>query len=177
MWLTDITEHPTREGKLYLCAVKDVWLGRVGGYSISDRMKTAWPLTPSAWLWPAAVRWRAASCTRTGDPNSVPARSWPSCVVMTWSAPWDGSVLPVTTPPVLLRPAAEERPQPGQLALPPRTPAGDHHLDRADLPPPPTPTPPGTFDAHRVRDHHDHTGHPGRLTQTCHQDVQQSRLF
>jgi len=22
-WLTDITEHPTAEGKLYLCAVKD----------------------------------------------------------------------------------------------------------------------------------------------------------
>ena len=24
LWLTDITEHPTGEGKLYLCAVKDV---------------------------------------------------------------------------------------------------------------------------------------------------------
>jgi hypothetical protein len=24
IWLTDITEHPTREGKLYLCAIKDV---------------------------------------------------------------------------------------------------------------------------------------------------------
>jgi len=23
LWLTDITEHPTHEGKLYLCAVKD----------------------------------------------------------------------------------------------------------------------------------------------------------
>jgi transposase InsO family protein len=23
LWLTDITEHPTAEGKLYLCAVKD----------------------------------------------------------------------------------------------------------------------------------------------------------
>ena len=23
-WLTDITEHPTGEGKLYLCAIKDV---------------------------------------------------------------------------------------------------------------------------------------------------------
>ena len=25
LWLTDITEHWTREGKLYLCAIKDVW--------------------------------------------------------------------------------------------------------------------------------------------------------
>jgi transposase InsO family protein len=24
LWLTDITEHPTSEGKLYLCAIKDV---------------------------------------------------------------------------------------------------------------------------------------------------------
>ena len=35
----DITEHWTREGKLYLCAVKDVFSRRIVGYSISDRMK------------------------------------------------------------------------------------------------------------------------------------------
>ena len=39
VWLTDITEHPTEEGKLYLCAIKDVFSGRIVGYSISDRMK------------------------------------------------------------------------------------------------------------------------------------------
>ena len=39
LWLTDITEHPTGEGKLYLCAIKDVFSGRIVGYSISDRMK------------------------------------------------------------------------------------------------------------------------------------------
>ncbi len=38
LWLTDITEHRTREGKIYLCAVKDVWSGRIVGYSIDDRM-------------------------------------------------------------------------------------------------------------------------------------------
>ncbi|WP_199831585.1 MULTISPECIES: hypothetical protein [unclassified Streptomyces] len=32
-WLTDITEHATGEGKLYLCAVKDVYSGRIVGYS------------------------------------------------------------------------------------------------------------------------------------------------
>ena len=41
LWLTDITEHPTAEGKLYLCAVKDVYSGRIIGYSISDRMKAS----------------------------------------------------------------------------------------------------------------------------------------
>ena len=37
-WLTDITEHPTSEGKLYLCAFKDVYSGRIVGYSMSSRM-------------------------------------------------------------------------------------------------------------------------------------------
>ena len=39
LWLTDLTEHPTAEGKLYLCAIKDVFSNRIVGYSISDRMK------------------------------------------------------------------------------------------------------------------------------------------
>jgi transposase InsO family protein len=41
VWLTDITEHPTMEGKLYLCAVKDVFSGRIVGYSIDRRMTSA----------------------------------------------------------------------------------------------------------------------------------------
>ena len=40
LWLTDITEHRTGQGKLYLCAVKDVYSNRIVGYSISDRMKS-----------------------------------------------------------------------------------------------------------------------------------------
>lgn len=38
VWLTDITEHRTSEGKLYCCAIKDVHSNRIVGYSISDRM-------------------------------------------------------------------------------------------------------------------------------------------
>jgi putative transposase len=41
LWLTDITEHPTAEGKLYLCAIKDVYSGRIVGYSIDERMKAS----------------------------------------------------------------------------------------------------------------------------------------
>ena len=37
LWLTDITEHPTAEGKLYLCAVKDACSNRIVGYSIDAR--------------------------------------------------------------------------------------------------------------------------------------------
>ena len=41
VWLTDITEHPTREGKLYLCSVKDVFSNRIVGHSIDIRMKSS----------------------------------------------------------------------------------------------------------------------------------------
>jgi putative transposase len=41
VWLTDITEHHTGEGKLYLCAIKDVYSGRIVGYSIDERMKAS----------------------------------------------------------------------------------------------------------------------------------------
>ena len=40
LWLTDLTEHRTAEGKLYLCAIKDVWSNRIVGYSITDRMES-----------------------------------------------------------------------------------------------------------------------------------------
>jgi putative transposase len=40
LWLTDITEHWTGKGKLYLCVVKDVFSNRGVGYSIRDRMKS-----------------------------------------------------------------------------------------------------------------------------------------
>lgn len=40
LWLTDITEHKTGEGKLYLCAIKDVYSNRIVGYSIDSTMKS-----------------------------------------------------------------------------------------------------------------------------------------
>jgi len=38
LWLSDITEHRTSEGKLYCCAIKDVYSNRIVGYSIDSRM-------------------------------------------------------------------------------------------------------------------------------------------
>lgn len=38
VWLTDITEHPTVEGKLYVCAIKDLCSNRIVGYAIDERM-------------------------------------------------------------------------------------------------------------------------------------------
>ena len=37
LWMTDITEHPTREGKLYCAAVMDAYSRRIVGWSIDSR--------------------------------------------------------------------------------------------------------------------------------------------
>ena len=39
MWCTDITEHPTGEGKVYCAAVLDVFTRQVVGWSIADHMR------------------------------------------------------------------------------------------------------------------------------------------
>lgn len=41
LWFADITEHPTAQGKLYLCAIKDAFSGRIVGYSMDSRMKAS----------------------------------------------------------------------------------------------------------------------------------------
>ena len=38
LWIGDITEHPTSEGKLYVCILQDVFSKRIVGYSIDSRM-------------------------------------------------------------------------------------------------------------------------------------------
>ncbi len=38
VWVTDITEHPTVEGKVYCCAIKDLFSNRIVGYAVDERM-------------------------------------------------------------------------------------------------------------------------------------------
>ena len=40
LWLTDITEHPTNEGKLYCCVVLDTFSRRVVGWAIESTQTT-----------------------------------------------------------------------------------------------------------------------------------------
>src|SRR5207249_1530808 len=40
LWVTDITEHPTAEGKLYCAAVLDVYSRRIVGWSIAEHIRT-----------------------------------------------------------------------------------------------------------------------------------------
>lgn len=68
LWLADITEHHTAEGKLYLCAVKDVWSNRIVGYSIDTRMKSR--LAVAALDNAAARRGDLAGCVLHTDRGS-----------------------------------------------------------------------------------------------------------
>jgi transposase InsO family protein len=40
LWCTDVTEHPTSEGKIYCCAVLDVFSRQVVGWSIADHVRS-----------------------------------------------------------------------------------------------------------------------------------------
>ena len=78
LWLADITEHRTGEGKLYLCAIKDVCSNRIVGYSIDSRMKSRLAVAALEQRRRRAARRRrspAASCTPTAGRNFDPGSS------------------------------------------------------------------------------------------------------
>lgn len=68
LWLADITEHRTAEGKLYVCAVKDAYSGRIIGYSIDTRMKAR--LAVAALNNAVARRGQVAGCVIHTDRGS-----------------------------------------------------------------------------------------------------------
>jgi putative transposase len=39
LWVSDVTEHPTAEGKVYITVVLDAWSRRVVGWSIADHLR------------------------------------------------------------------------------------------------------------------------------------------
>jgi putative transposase len=61
LWLTDMTEHPTEEGKLYCAAVMDAWSRRIIGWSIAPHIRTELVLDA---LGMATIR-------RTPEPNET----------------------------------------------------------------------------------------------------------
>jgi putative transposase len=68
LWLADITEHPTREGKLYLCAIKDAFSNRIVGYCMDSRMKSR--LATTALNHAVARRSEVAGCILHTDRGS-----------------------------------------------------------------------------------------------------------
>ena len=175
LWLTDITEHPTAEGKLYLCAVKDVFSNRIVGYSIDSRMKLR--LAVNALDNAVASRGNVAGCVVHSDRGSqFRSRKFLRALACHRLA---GSMGRVGT-------AGDNAAMESFFGLlqnnvrnrrtwTTRTPAHrDRHLDRTHLPPPPTPTIPVSIDPHRVRNHQDPTGQPGRGDRNCHLSVQRT---
>ena len=151
LWLTDITEHPTDEGKLYLCAVKDCFAGRIVGYSIDDRMTSQ--LAVNALTNAVLLRDPVGTVVplRPGRPVSLPQVR--PCTGSCGTDRFDGQGCRLRRQRrngVVLLAAAEERPGPQKVAHPRRAPAGDHHLDRTHLPPPPSSTRTRSTHTHRV---------------------------
>lgn len=149
LWLTDITEHPTGEGKLYLCPVKDVYSGRIVGYSMDSRMKSSLAVAALGTRCANAVR-QGPWCIRTVGPSSGPAGSLnrsgcadrldgPGRCVRGQRR--NGVVLPA---------AAEERLGPSAVAHQAGSPSHHHDVDRADLPPLATAKTGGKTHANRI---------------------------
>ena len=68
LWLADITEHRTEDGKLYPCAIKDLFSNRIVGYSIDSRMKSR--LAIRALRSAVAQRGDVAGCILRSDRGS-----------------------------------------------------------------------------------------------------------
>jgi putative transposase len=100
IWLTDISEHPTSEGKLYICAVKDVCSRKIVGYAIGPRMTSH--LADAALR--TAIARRAPTGTvvvhsdRGGQPSSDHIATSAPCGLTASSARWAGSRPRATTP-------------------------------------------------------------------------------
>ena len=154
VWLTDITEHPTVEGKLYCCAIKDVFSNRIVGYAIGDRM------TAAARRLGAALRDRPPPTGRhRGGPQRprrpIPRQSLPgrarSAAGLTRSmgrVASAGDNAAMESFYALLQKNVLDR---RALAHPRRTRLRDRHLDRAHLQPPPPSTSPRQAHPRRVR--------------------------
>jgi putative transposase len=68
VWLSDLTEHHTAEGKLYICAIKDVFSNRIVGWAIDSQMKAR--LVVAAIEMAAARRGDVAGCILHSDRGS-----------------------------------------------------------------------------------------------------------
>jgi transposase InsO family protein len=78
VWVTDITEHPTSEGKLYCCAIKDLFSNRIVGYALHERMTAHSPSARCAPRSPGASRRAWWWSTATAGRNVEHAASAPS---------------------------------------------------------------------------------------------------
>jgi putative transposase len=76
LWLTDITEHPTREGKVYCCVVLDAHSRRVVGWSIDNHQASS--LVMNALAMAISNRTPPAGTVIHSDHGSQPGLNWSS---------------------------------------------------------------------------------------------------
>ena len=119
VWLTDITEHRTDEGKLYLCAIKDLYSNRIVGYSIDGRMQAG--LAVAALESAVMRRGDVAGCILHSDRGSqFRSRELQRCLTAHGMAGSMGKVGSARqrSDGVVLRAAPEERSRPPTLDQP-----------------------------------------------------------
>jgi putative transposase len=117
LWLTDITEHPTAEGKLYLCAVKDACSNCIVGYSMNSRMTSQ--LAVDALVNACSLRRPAGTTVHSDRGSQFRSHAFVRAFARARPARLDGPrrrLRGQRRHGVLLLPAAEERPQPASLA-------------------------------------------------------------
>jgi putative transposase len=151
LWLTDITEHPTGEGKLYLCAIKDACSGRIVGYSIDARMKAG--LAVAALRNAIALRDPAGTVVHSDRGSQFRSHKFVKALRrngLRGSMGRVGACGDNAAMEIVLRPAPEERPGPATLGHPSRATPGDCDLDRTHLPPPTPASPPRAAHPDRV---------------------------
>jgi transposase InsO family protein len=97
LWVTDITEHPTREGKLYCAVVLDSFSRRVVGWSI-DATPTA-ALVTNALGMAIQIRTPPGGTVIHSDQgcSSLPGRSPNAPRTPAWSPRWGRSGTATTT--------------------------------------------------------------------------------
>jgi putative transposase len=99
LWVTDITEHPTREGKVYCAVVLDAYSRRVVGWSI-DATPTAALVTTALGM---AIETRTPPAgaiihsDQGGQPSSLPGRSPGGPRTPDWCPRWAVSATATTT--------------------------------------------------------------------------------
>jgi putative transposase len=98
LWLADITEHPTGEGTLYLCAIKDVFSTRIVGHSMDARMTAELAMTALrnaiALRTPVATIVHSDRGSQSGRGSSSEHLALTGCAVR-----WAASERAPTTPP------------------------------------------------------------------------------
>lgn len=67
VWFADLTEHRTSEGKIYVCAIKDLFSNRIVGWAIDERMRAR---LVAALEMAAARRGDVAGCILHSDRGS-----------------------------------------------------------------------------------------------------------